>query len=318
MEARFNPSGTQIRDGVLKVRIDVIPQFGDKTSVLHYVDHFDRPPTDEELADPYLLSLIPTHKRMNPCLCHSMSVPENVSDLRGYIHQTFDYATVATLDNVLPLPNSAHYVSPLMQGKRFPSVKVKTTDKSDLIASINKKFSGLSMQLVYGNAFEIEPMSIDVGEPATDRSTILDIADVNVISMGNPANATGSIDTVKVWAWVTDHIDFWVGTYFLVSGTTYECRDSVDIGALTAGSEQTLSGLDMSIETDDFIGAKHRTAGNYYLEEDNSGGGGHRTFVGEAIDPGDQASFALSAGDVVSLNGTGSEPSVGGRGWAQK
>lgn len=129
--------------------------------------------------------------------------------------------------------------------------------------------------------------------------------------MANPANADGEITSASFW-FNTAASGVRVGTYYLVSGTTFKCRDSAAIGAVTAGSKQTFtqdsSGNPLSLEvhTGDFIGW-YVTGGN--LEKDSSGTGIYYV-SGEYIDPGDQASFTQISGYGVSIYGQSSGSSA--------
>jgi hypothetical protein len=101
--ATFNGSGTHVKNGRLKVRFDLRYGQGSKTYPLHYVDHFDREPTEAELADEAKLALIPTHQELNPCLCHFVTIdPETTrEELEARVRQIFDADTVNQLDNLL-------------------------------------------------------------------------------------------------------------------------------------------------------------------------------------------------------------------------
>jgi myo-inositol catabolism protein IolC len=101
--ATFNDSGTHVKNGRLKVRFDLHCGQGSQTYPLHYVDHFDREPTEAELADEAKLALIPTHKELNPCLCHFVTIdPETTrEELEAKVRQIFDAGTVSQLDNLL-------------------------------------------------------------------------------------------------------------------------------------------------------------------------------------------------------------------------
>lgn len=146
-------------------------------------------------------------------------------------------------------------------------------------------------------------MAIDIGTAAIDRAGYNGEA-TTFFTFDNPANATGTIDTVKVWA-KNNVTNLRVGMFFLVSGTTYECRDSESVGGVTAGSEQTFTGLTISVETGDYIGYYCGADGT--IEWDFSGGNGCAYVSGEYIDPEDQASYNVVDYDVsaMSINGTG-------------
>lgn len=103
MIVRFNPSGTHVHKGYLKIRVDLYPETTDKTYPIHYVDHYDREPTQEELDNPALLALVPTHKELNPCLCHFIKVDPNISptELATIAKGIFDTATKTEIDKLL-------------------------------------------------------------------------------------------------------------------------------------------------------------------------------------------------------------------------
>ena len=145
-------------------------------------------------------------------------------------------------------------------------------------------------------------MAIDIGSAATDRPATWGYTSTTFV-VDNPANASGIINTVEVW-FNTDATGFRAGTFFLVSGTTYQCRDSETIGNVTSGSKKTFTGLSIDVVTGDYLG-KYNTAGN--IERDDTGFLGLRYATGEHIDPGDQASYSISSGDTMSLYGTGTE-----------
>ena len=143
--------------------------------------------------------------------------------------------------------------------------------------------------------------TITVGDAAIDRASSLSFGNT-YMSLGNPANAGGILDTAEVWA-ATSISGLRVGTFYLVSGTTYKCRDSMTIGSVTAGAKQTFTGLSLAVQQGDFIGC-YFTGGS--IERDTSGGSGLRYKSGEYIDPGDEASFTLFSNNAMSLRCTGS------------
>lgn len=142
--------------------------------------------------------------------------------------------------------------------------------------------------------------TIDVGSAATDRGATRSPGYTH-IDLTNSANATGIISSVSTWA-NTEMTGVRVGTFYLDSGTIYKCRDSETIGTVAAGSALTYSGLSIDVVAGDFIG--------YYcdggdIETDSAGGSGIRWIIGEYIDPGDSADYALYANQRISLYGAG-------------
>ncbi|MBA7592052.1 hypothetical protein ES708_34225 [subsurface metagenome] len=143
-------------------------------------------------------------------------------------------------------------------------------------------------------------MLIDIGAAASDRATSI-LGGYTTISLDNPANASGTITSVEIWANV-NITGMRVGTFYLVSHTTYKCRDSAVIGDVTAGSKQTFPGLSIDVEAGDLIGCYWDDG---KIEMDSSGFAGWYEVSGEHIDPGDEAEYSLREYYAQSLYGTG-------------
>jgi len=148
---------------------------------------------------------------------------------------------------------------------------------------------------------------IDIGAVAIDRVGHSTNGETDILK-DNPANASGTINSIEVWA-AANIADLRIGIFYLVSGTDYKCRSSVDLGAVTAGSKQTFTvdknsnPISLSVETGDYIGYYHTGTG--YLEVDGTGGAGVWVKTGEYIDPGDQATYTYYSGYIISVYGTG-------------
>ena len=142
--------------------------------------------------------------------------------------------------------------------------------------------------------------TINAGADATNRP-FLQNAGSTILSLENPANADGIISVVAVFAKL-DITNLVVGTFFLVNGTTYQCRDSESIGSVASGSKQTFSGLDIAVKAGDIIGAWWADG---HFATDASGYAGLLYADGKHIDPGDQTSYSLKAGAAISLYGEG-------------
>ena len=162
-----------------------------------------------------------------------------------------------------------------------------------------EEIKGLSIITNSGEGGKIFPATeIDIGSPAIDRtSTLTD--DYTRIILDNPANDTGLLTTVEIWAYLIMH-GCRAGTFY-GSGASYTSRDSNVIGDVTSGSKQTFSGLDISVTSGDYIGAFWSggsiersifgSAGMYY-KEGNQFGQGTQT-------------YDFASGDTLSLYGTG-------------
>jgi len=117
----------------------------------------------------------------------------------------------------------------------------------------------------------------------------------------NPANASGTLHTIKVWA-AANVTGLIVGTFYITNGNTLKCRDSVLIGDVEAGAERTFTGLSITVQEGDYIGC-YQAIGT--IEMDLSGFAGVWRIEGEYIDPNDEAEYTFYDGDAISLYGYG-------------
>ncbi len=144
------------------------------------------------------------------------------------------------------------------------------------------------------------PIPIDIGAEAIDRASYIAVG-YTVIDKNNPANASGTLHTVKVYAFISLN-GLRVGTFYLTNGNKLKCRDSVLIGYVENGEVRTFTGLSIAVEAGDYIGCFY-TSGN--IERDIEGFVGFWGKYGENIDPGDQATYTFYDGDAMSLYGIG-------------
>ncbi|MBA7638324.1 hypothetical protein ES703_45978 [subsurface metagenome] len=144
------------------------------------------------------------------------------------------------------------------------------------------------------------PPPLYIGAGAINRGTATTEAFTYIDKTG-PASASGIIHTVELWAdfYLQDCV---VGTFYVVTGWTLKCRDSVFIGYVPRWSKQTFSGLSIAVEAGDYIGF-YAPLGT--LDRDSSGFAGNWRLAGEHIDPGDEATYAFVDDDAISLYGIG-------------
>lgn len=95
-------------------------------------------------------------------------------------------------------------------------------------------------------------MPVDVGAAAIDRGDT-GAGNATRIEGTNPANASGYLDTIEVWA-AANIAGFEVATFVNITGNEFSTRDTHTIGNVTSGSKQTFSGLNIDIQTGDNIG----------------------------------------------------------------
>ena len=143
-------------------------------------------------------------------------------------------------------------------------------------------------------------IAIDIGEQAINRGSTA-ATGITWVSQDNPANASGKITSIEIWA-NSALVNCEVATFFVVSGNNLSTRDTHSIGAVTSGSKQTFSGLDIDVEVGDYIGVYY-TAGA--LERDTSGYPGGLWYRNTDAIPCTNETFTEAGGDTISLYGTG-------------
>ena len=141
-------------------------------------------------------------------------------------------------------------------------------------------------------------MTIDIGSSAIDRGSFLATNNITFISVENPANLSGRITSIEIWA-VLEMTGVKVATFEEVDTNTFTARDSYTIGTVAAGSKQTFD-VDLDVQAGDYIGL-YTTGGA--IENDTSGSGTWNT-------SGDQTGcvgelFTFNADRTMSLYGTG-------------
>lgn len=122
------------------------------------------------------------------------------------------------------------------------------------------------------------------------------------VGKGNPANASGTLHSIKIYAY-EDMSGLRVGTFYLIGENTLKCRDSVVIGEVLAGAERTFTGLSIAVEVGDYIGFYRSGPGT--IKSSYVGFAGEWYEFGEHISPGDEAVYSFAEGDANSLYGYG-------------
>jgi len=147
--------------------------------------------------------------------------------------------------------------------------------------------------------------TITVGPGATDRDSFAS-APGTVIAKGNPANASGALTKIELWAY-SNITNLKAGTFSDDGSDKYTPRDYETIGTVTSGSKQTFTGLDCDVATGDVIGAYWPANA---LERCTSGGAGSMYKVGDQFGAGQQTYSAYGAGVDISIYGEGSTPAA--------
>ncbi len=124
---------------------------------------------------------------------------------------------------------------------------------------------------------------------------------ISFIDLTGSASGTGTITSVQVWA-QSDLAGFVIGLFFLVSGTTYECRSSASIGDVVSGAVRTFP-VSLAVQKGDFIGCYYDSG---FLERNTFGGNGYRFLSGNHLTPTEESNFTdFTADNKLSLYGTG-------------
>ncbi|MBA7610511.1 hypothetical protein ES703_17719 [subsurface metagenome] len=158
----------------------------------------------------------------------------------------------------------------------------------------------VEIRVTYTAPWEPPVADIDVGGEPVDRDHYLTSGWTD-IDKTNPANASGTLHSIKVRAY-TNVTGLIVGTFYRTNGNILKCRDSALIGDVEAGAERTFTGFSIAVEAGDYMGS-HHTFGT--IRADDVDGDGEWSIEGEYIDPGDEATYQFQAGCVVSIYGYG-------------
>lgn len=288
MIIQFEPSGTHIYKGKLKVRYDLFPESTDLSYPLYYF-------LEKEVGE----------KVVHPCLSILITSPETLTreTASAFFASQMTPNLVRTIDYVMTRQNSCDLIAVLMRNKTILSPDpVKTKDSIDLINSINTKLSGLYLPLSDGGLIlPVEPQSIIIGPGATARAAAGGgcLVDQNV-----PADGTGTITTWQVY-FNGASTGFEIATFFVVSGNSLSTRDSESIGNVASGL-WTGTGLSTDVVLGDYPGA-YITAGSYRVD---AAGTGYWYNAGDQI-PCTNFNFGAAVSPrTLSIYGTGVTPTT--------
>lgn len=160
-------------------------------------------------------------------------------------------------------------------------------------------------------------MSIDIGCEAIARP---DGAGYNTtwINEGNPANDTGTINSVEIWA-QANLTGCKVGIFYATVAnephwTKYKCRSAVTLGTVTSGSKQTITtdsesnAISLDVVTGDVIGIYFSGASSV-IECTEAGGDGIRVATTDHVVVDDETAYVATSG-TLSLYGVASTVAV--------
>ena len=146
-----------------------------------------------------------------------------------------------------------------------------------------------------------------IGQSASDRTGTRDATYTNIMNT-TPADGTGTITTIEVWANATV-ANLNVATFFVVSGNNLSTRDSCIIGTVASGSKQTFTldassnPISLDVVEGDFIGAWW-SGGK--IDADSDAGTGFWYLSGKYIPCTNQTfTYTTFSIDQLSIHGTG-------------
>ncbi len=152
--------------------------------------------------------------------------------------------------------------------------------------------------------------AIDIGCAAITR-TQTGNKDTTFVNKGNPANDSGTITSIEIYAYTGQSlVDCEVATFYRPDPIGFpnklSTRDTEFIGAVAAGAKSTFA-VSLDVQAGDYIGCKF-TGG--YIWTDETGEDGLWRAVADYI-PCTNESFPFLSGGCVSLYGTGETVAVG-------
>jgi len=160
-----------------------------------------------------------------------------------------------------------------------------------------KKILLIILTIILILSVNVLAVDIDIGMPAINRGSTA--STYTWVNIGNPANESGTITSIEMWASGT-LTNCEVATFYVVSGNNLSTRDHELIGNVTKGSKQTFS-VDLDVQTGDYIGAYYTVGA---IERDTAGFDGCWMKTGDNI-PCSNLLFTNRADEAISLYGTG-------------
>ncbi|MBA7498283.1 hypothetical protein ES704_01018 [subsurface metagenome] len=167
-----------------------------------------------------------------------------------------------------------------------------------------KKISLLIITIILIFSVNVLAVDIDIGNPAIDGIGYLN-PDFTFIDLNNPANASGEIKSVELYAKETLS-NCEVAIFYLVSGTNYSTRDHQAIGTVIQGAKRTFA-VNLDVQAGDYIGVTF-TAGTLRA-------GAETGSIKMITTPGDRIpctnyNFVGDSERLISLYGTGIIPDI--------
>lgn len=302
MYIKVEPSGCCERHGLVQIRLAMYLEPDDYAYERHHVQVPERPLTEEERADPKLAELVPNVWQNNPFHNHFIYGEPDITDDEIKAQMAFhlpnfyeawcqDLAQVkGGMRHGWAVETRKHPIRYPENAQRKARCEARLVDIKSLLSQIKTNEKGETFPAT----------EIDIGDAAIERTGGAG-GPRTVINMGNPANDTGAITSVEIWARYSLS-NCKVATFIRVSGSIFSTRDWEYIGNVASGSKRTFSALDMDVGTGDYIGIYYPE--EYGVEWDGSGGSSIY-FASYNHIPCTEDDFIFASGGMISVYGTG-------------
>lgn len=307
--ARLEQSGCRVSDKLdrIRLRFDLYLKPDAPGYSIHHVPVMIESGEYDKEGNPIM---IPTGEyRDNPFLCAFIYLTTATSDseIKTLEQDILQTGYAYWVSNKYSMRGVNKELNPVLFSKVSEpdlSSRAQKTDRLIEIIASQGEFdlnAGLSLFSFFRSKLIYAGDPIDVGAEAINRTFSSSIYNYTRVDANNPANDTGAIDTVELYFNAAGGTVY-VGT-FSADGNDLTCRDSESVGAVSDGSTQQFTGLDIDIETGDYIGLYDKT-GSGSVDTEYSGAGLWRA-SGEVIDPEDSDTFTWYSSRTMSIWGEG-------------
>lgn len=162
MIARINATGTHVRNNVLYIRVDLIPEPSDSSYAIYHVEVPDMtgqlyPGELDSMGDPVdfaafeaWIASLPKVWVTNPCVCHFLSVDPGMTfnQLRSALRNLFKAADAAMIDSIMSEADTITRIGDYMRPKKGKGAPITgPVDFQALIESVNTKYNGREFAL---------------------------------------------------------------------------------------------------------------------------------------------------------------------------
>src|SRR4030042_602207 len=269
MYAKIEPSGSEIRYGRLKLRIDLYID----NSEPHYSECADRP--------------FHSHFIYPELDADDNSIKTEIDNVLNYFYHFYQYCwdnNLKFIDEWKKVPVRSRGVRHTVPKNRDMEVAAKYKNNLDRIVS---KLDSFVVTRAYSSKIDLDigtKGTIDVGSSAVNRASYINLATAvayrTLIDYNNPSNADGTIDTVQIYMNLGSGAAARAGTFTDNGGGSFTCNDGESLGSLSNGLN-TFSGLSIAISTGQYIGADATNLVDGRVDRDTSGGGGLYYVLGQ-------------------------------------